>query len=108
MPLTDPGPIESAGLLLRLVARACCSDSRKEAPAPNWAGRAHWRRGCMREALRALIACAFGRMALRRLEAEVDPRNTSSGRLLLQLGFEKEGLLRQGWVSNGQARDVEI
>ncbi|MEP6655716.1 MAG: GNAT family protein [Betaproteobacteria bacterium] len=70
--------------------------------------RSHWGMGYMREALGALIDCAFGRMSLRRIEAEVDPRNAASGRLLLHLGFVKEGLLRQRWVAKGEAKDVEI
>jgi RimJ/RimL family protein N-acetyltransferase len=47
-------------------------------------------------------------MALRRIEAEVDPRNLPSGHLLLRLGFAKEGLLRQRWFIKGEARDTEV
>lgn len=70
-------------------------------------GRSHWGQGYMREALAALIDCAFLRLSLRRLEAEVDPRNLPSARLLQGFGFQKEGLLRQRWVLKGEARDVE-
>jgi [ribosomal protein S5]-alanine N-acetyltransferase len=71
-------------------------------------GRAHWGKGLMQEALEALVGCAFGSMGLRRLEAEVDPRNRASARLLQRVGFTKEGLLRQRWVAKGEARDVEM
>ena len=71
-------------------------------------GRSHWGRGCMREALQALMGWAFNGMALRRLEAEVDPRNERSAQLLLRLGFTKEGLLRQRWVTKGVPTDVEV
>jgi ribosomal-protein-alanine N-acetyltransferase len=71
-------------------------------------GRAHWGAGYMHEALGALIDHAFDAMALRRLEAEVDPRNISSVRLLRRLGFTREGLLRQRWVDKGEAKDVEV
>ena len=71
-------------------------------------GRSHWGRGCMREALQALIGWAFDGIALRRLEAEVDPRNARSAQLLLRLGFTKEGLLRQRWITKGLATDVEV
>lgn len=71
-------------------------------------GRAHWGKGYMEESLRALIDSAFATMALRRLEAEVDPRNGSSGKLLRRLGFSKEGLLRQRWLDKGQTHDVEF
>ena len=71
-------------------------------------GRAYWGRGFMQEALAALLGCAFATMGLRRVEAEVDTRNLSSARLLLRLGFTKEGLLRQRWVAKGEVKDVEI
>ena len=71
-------------------------------------GRSHWGRGLMREALDALLDCAFGRMDLRRIEAQVDTRNAASAALLARLGFTKEGLLRQRWVSKGEVRDVEM
>ena len=71
-------------------------------------GRAHWGKGVMREALVGLIGTCFGPMALRRLEAEVDPRNPASSGLLLRLGFRHEGLLRERWVTRGQPKDVGI
>jgi RimJ/RimL family protein N-acetyltransferase len=71
-------------------------------------GRAHWGQGFMQEALTALLGSAFGTMGLRRLEAEVDTANGSSARLLQRLGFTKEGLLRQRWVTKGKAKDVEL
>ena len=70
-------------------------------------GRAHWGRGLMAEALRGVIGHAFGALALRRLEAEVDPRNQASCRVLQRLGFAREGLLRQRWVAKGETKDVE-
>jgi [ribosomal protein S5]-alanine N-acetyltransferase len=64
-------------------------------------GREHWGQGYMHEALRRLIDCAFGELSLRRLEAEVDPRNARSARVLTQLGFVQEGLLRERWLTRG-------
>jgi RimJ/RimL family protein N-acetyltransferase len=71
-------------------------------------GRSYWGRGIMREALVALITCAFGPYGLRRLEAEVDPLNQASCRLLQGLGFTREGLLRQRWIDKGAAHDTII
>ncbi len=70
--------------------------------------RAHWGRGIMREALMAVIGCAFGEYALRRIEAEVDPLNRASSRLLEGLGFTREGQLRKRWVDKGAAHDTLI
>ena len=71
-------------------------------------GRAHWGRGLMKEALAALLGRAFDAMGVRRVEAEVDPRNAASAGLLRRLGFTREGLLRQRWVTQGEAKDVEL
>jgi RimJ/RimL family protein N-acetyltransferase len=61
----------------------------------------------MHEALAALIDHVLGPMALRRLEAEIDPRNTASARILRRLGFVQERLLRQRWFSKGELPDSE-
>ena len=69
-------------------------------------GRAHWGKGYMNEALNALLSHAFEVMKLRRLEADVDPRNTASIRTLERLGFQKEGYLRERWHVNGEIQDA--
>ena len=71
-------------------------------------GREHWGRGIMHEALVELITFAFQTYALRRIEAEVNPANEASCRLIQKLGFTKEGLLRQRWFSKGSAHDTNI
>ena len=69
-------------------------------------GREHWGKGYMNEALQALVVHAFEVMNLRRLEADVDPRNTASIRTLERLGFQKEGYLRERWHVNGEIQDA--
>lgn len=68
--------------------------------------RASWRQGLAREALVATLEGAYSRMRLRRIEAEVNPLNTASAALLDGLGFTREGLLRQRWVTRGEPHDV--
>jgi RimJ/RimL family protein N-acetyltransferase len=69
-------------------------------------GRAHWSRGYMREALKALIGIAFGPLDLNRLEADIDPRNDASARILERLGFAKEGYMPERWIVAGAASDT--
>jgi ribosomal-protein-alanine N-acetyltransferase len=69
-------------------------------------GRAHWSKGFMHEALQALLSHAFDDMQLRRLEADVDPRNAASIRTLERLGFQREGFLRERWHVNGEIQDA--
>jgi RimJ/RimL family protein N-acetyltransferase len=67
--------------------------------------RSHWGKGLMREALRALFAYAFNEMDVRRIEADVDPRNLRSITLLEDLGFKREGYLRERWLVDGVTQD---
>lgn len=67
-----------------------------------------WGRGYMREAVRGACAHAFGPLGLRRLEAEVNPANAASCRLLEQVGFVHEGTLRQRWTVKDTTYDTRL
>lgn len=69
-------------------------------------GSAHWGRGLMHEALAALIDLGFGALALRRIEADIDPRNAGSARILERLGFVREGLMRERWQVGEEISDT--
>jgi [ribosomal protein S5]-alanine N-acetyltransferase len=69
-------------------------------------GRKHWGKGYMSEAMTGLIETAFGPMELNRLEADIDPRNEASAKLLQRLGFREEGLLRERWIVAGEVSDT--
>lgn len=71
-------------------------------------GRSSWRQGLGTEALQAVCEHAFGPLSIRRIEAEVNPLNVGSNRLLERLGFVREGLLRQRWVDEGAPYDTYI
>lgn len=65
-------------------------------------------RGLATEAVRMALGFAFGRLGLERIEADVDPRNLASCRLLERLGFRREGLLRNRWRVGGEFADSVI
>lgn len=71
-------------------------------------GSAHWGQGLAREALQLALGHAFGALQLRRLEADIDPRNEGSLRLIERLGFVREGLLRERWLVAGDLQDSAI
>jgi len=71
-------------------------------------GRAHWRQGYAKEALAGLCVHAFEHMAIRRIEAEVDPDNVPSNALLRALGFALEGRLRQRWTAKDRTYDTNL
>lgn len=71
-------------------------------------GRNYWGQGFAPEAGQALLDYGFDVLGLRRVEAEIDPDNVSSGKTLERLGFIKEGLLRQRWEINGIVSDSAL
>lgn len=71
-------------------------------------GHAHWGRGIAREAVSLALAYAFDGLALRRIEADIDPRNDASRRLVERLGFRQEGLLRERWHIAGETCDTVL
>lgn len=70
--------------------------------------RKFWSGGYMREAASAVIDHAFGTLRLNRLEADIDPRNAASARLLERLGFAREGLLRERWIVGDEVSDSAL
>lgn len=65
-------------------------------------------RGLASEAVTLALGHAFDVLELRRVEADVDPRNLPSCKLLERLGFKREGLLRERWNVNGEICDTAL
>lgn len=68
--------------------------------------RSVWGRGFASEAIVTLFGFAFETLGLHRLEADVDPKNERSLRLLERQGFQKEGYLRERWHHLGEIQDA--
>ena len=62
-------------------------------------------RGLASDAVREVLTWAFGPMDLHRVEADVEPPNTASLRLLERVGFQREGLFRERWWTRGRWTD---
>lgn len=67
-----------------------------------------WGCGYVREGMAPLIDFAFSALEMRRLEAQIDPRNTASAKVLERLGFRQEGLLRERYLLRGEVSDSGI
>lgn len=70
--------------------------------------RDRWGHGLAREAVLRVLAHAFDTLALRRVEADIDPRNEASCRLVERLGFRREGMLRERWHVAGELCDTAL
>jgi len=76
-------------------------------------GPAFWGLGYAQEAVRTLLGFGFadkarGGLGLHRVEADIDPDNEASARLLTRLGFSLEGRLRERWIVGGVVSDSAI
>ncbi|UII20228.1 GNAT family N-acetyltransferase [Fulvivirga ligni] len=69
---------------------------------------AFWGKGLMHEALQAVLHFGFDAMDLHSVEANINPENEPSRKLLLKLGFVKEAYFRENYFYNGHYLDSEI
>lgn len=63
-------------------------------------GKNWWHRGCVSEALNALIRFFFEEVGVGRIQAKHDPRNPNSGAVMRKCGMVCEGTLRRAGVNN--------
>jgi ribosomal-protein-alanine N-acetyltransferase len=64
-----------------------------------------WGQGYMLEAMQALLDYGFKDLQLNRIEADIDPGNEASAKVLTRMGFTLEGLLRERWIVGGVKSD---
>jgi [ribosomal protein S5]-alanine N-acetyltransferase len=67
----------------------------------------HTGQGLMAEGFALVVTDAFRRLGLHRLEANVQPGNTASRRLVRRLGFRREGFSPRYLTVAGRWRDHE-
>ncbi|MEL6866718.1 MAG: GNAT family N-acetyltransferase [Bacteroidota bacterium] len=67
-----------------------------------------WARGYMKEAMNTLIRFGFDQLWLHSIEANVNPANQRSIRLLERTGFVKEAYYRENYLYNNQFLDSVI
>lgn len=102
---SQAGPLQ-AGRLIGTCKLGALSFRHRRAEVGFLLRRDRWGQGLAADALAVLFGFCFGRLGLHRLEADVDPENAPSLRLLEKLGFQREGRLRQRWQTQGNARDA--
>lgn len=70
--------------------------------------KAFWGQGFAKEAITYLIKYAFNDLCINRIEAKIEPENTSSIKLIEKLNFTYEGTLRQSEKSKGRYIDLKL
>ncbi len=100
--------LKDIGTCIGTCTLFCINRSSRRAEVGFILGSRYWRQGYMTEALIALLDYSFRELDLNRVEADTDPRNAASTRTLGRLGFVREGLLRERWITNGQKSDSAL
>jgi ribosomal-protein-alanine N-acetyltransferase len=67
-----------------------------------------WGQGIMPEGVGALLRFGFERMGLHSVEAQIEPNNQGSRRVLEKLGFAQEGYFRENFVVEGIFTDTAV
>jgi ribosomal-protein-alanine N-acetyltransferase len=70
--------------------------------------RKFWGKGFMSETLNAMVNFGFNELKLHSIEANVNPNNKRSIKLLEKAGFKKEAYFKEDYLFNGTYLDSEI
>ncbi|MBA2613399.1 MAG: GNAT family N-acetyltransferase [Bacteroidetes bacterium] len=68
----------------------------------------HWQKGILSEALPKVINYGFTKMKLHSIEANINPNNAVSRKLLEKFKFNKEAYFKENYFYNGKFVDTEI
>lgn len=96
----DSSLVGSVGLILNRVF--------KHAELGYWIGKPFWGKGYATEAARLVLGYAFQTLELHRVHAHHMSRNPSSGRVLLKIGMQHEGHLRQHIRKWNRFEDIDL
>lgn len=98
----------SSGALIGSVGLRDIEPEHRQAELGFWIGRDWWGQGYAREAARAVLRFGFETLKLNRISAHHLVRNPASGRVLLAIGMQREGVLRQRVRKWGKYEDVVL
>jgi len=68
----------------------------------------HWRKGIMKEAIKAVVDYGFNILGLHSIEALLSPENIASSSVLESTGFVKEAHLKESFYFRGKFGDTII
>ena len=68
----------------------------------------YWNKGIISEAIEKVIAYGFNSMNLHSIEANINPNNSVSRKVLEKFKFKKEAYFKENYFFNGRFLDTEI
>lgn len=100
--------LRETGHLIGTIGFMWINRENRSAEAGYSLARAHWNRGYMTEALRAVLRYGFEELDLHRIEAQHETDNAASGRVMEKAGMRREGVLRGRLYNKGKFVDVAL
>jgi RimJ/RimL family protein N-acetyltransferase len=73
-----------------------------------WLAKKYYGKGIMQNAIKMICYIAFKQLNLKRVSAEVSPKNKKSSNVLLKNGFKLDGILRKNFKTGNKYEDTLI
>lgn len=90
--------LRSSGIVIGRVALKGIEPNHRRAEVAYWFDPAYWGHGLATEAVHRLCRAGFEQLHLHRIDAKIYDFNLASQRLVVRLGFRREGVLRKAWL----------
>ncbi len=100
--------IEFDGRLIGFICVVGVDENDQKAVMGYALARAHWSRGYVTEAAKAVLDYMFKEVGINRIEASHSVNNPASGRVLLKAGFIREGLAKEYYHCNAGFQDSAL
>lgn len=99
---------DDANSFMGIVSIHRIDQQNKRCETGYWLFPEFWNKGYAKEALTAVLDFASSQLKVHRVTAEIEPENTDSIKLVLGLGFIREGVFKDFEFKNGKFNDLEI
>jgi ribosomal-protein-alanine N-acetyltransferase len=96
---------KSSGQIIGVIGFEGIDRHNRKVEIGYWLGKRYWHQGFATEAVTLALKYAFATLRMKRVYAHVFPGNETSERLLLGLGFTREGVERASRVRRGRWMD---
>jgi RimJ/RimL family protein N-acetyltransferase len=94
--------------LIGCISLVGISKADAKAEIAYWIGFEYWNKGYCSEAAQEVVKYGFERMDLNKITSRHASINPASGRVMLNAGLKKEGVLRQEFRKDDQFLDIEV
>lgn len=84
------------------------NDTHKKGELAYWVGKEYWGNGYATEATKEIVKYGFKNLNLNRIWAKAMSKNPASSKVMINVGMEKEGVLKQDILKSGVFEDSDM